>query len=151
MISRLRGPLAGLAGGLAWLLSMLAIFGPAQSILTDPARQSAKFLAVFAGTPPPRMSEAPWIVAAGIFAITTLWGCVYVGLSRSWTGAWWRRGLRFGGIAWVLMVPWFEFYLPWNVMREPALLVALEMACWLGVLLCVGLAIAGVERALRRA
>ncbi len=151
MISRLRGPLAGLAGGLAWLLSMLAIFGPAQSILTDPARQSAKFLEVFAGTPPPRMSEAPWIVAAGIFAIATLWGCVYVGLSRSWTGAWWRRGLRFGGIAWVLMVPWFEFYLPWNVMREPALLVALEMACWLGVLLCVGLAIAGVERALRRA
>ena len=31
------------------------------------------------------------------------------------------------------MVPWFEFYLPWNVMREPAPLVLLEMACWLGV------------------
>src|SRR4030095_5498104 len=107
MISRARGPVAGLAGGVAWLGSMLAIFGPAQSILTDPARQSAKFLEAFAGTPPPRMSEAPWIVAAGILVIATLWGCVYAWLSRSWTGAWWRRGLRFGGIAWVLMVPWF--------------------------------------------
>ncbi|HEX5043831.1 MAG TPA: hypothetical protein VFV75_13045 [Candidatus Polarisedimenticolaceae bacterium] len=146
----MRGPLSGLAGGIAWIGAMLAIFGPAQRILTDPELQSAKFLEVFGGTPPPRMNEAPWIVIAGILAITTLWGWVYVGLSRSWTGAWWRRGLRFGGIAWVLMVPWFEFYLPWNVMREPAILVALEMACWLGVLLCVGVAIAGMERALRR-
>ena len=149
-MSRLRGLVAGLAGGVAWLAAMLLIFGPAQRILTDPELQSAKFLAAFGGTPPPRMSAAPWVVPAGILAIAVLWGFLYVGLTRSWTGALWRRGLRFGGIAWVLMVPWFEFYLPWNVMREPAPLVALEMACWLGVLLCVGLAIAGVERALRR-
>jgi hypothetical protein len=40
------------------------------------------------------------------------------------------------------MVPWFEFYLPRNVMREPAALVLLEMVLWLGVLLVAGLAIA---------
>jgi len=131
------------------MLALLVIFGPAQHFLLDPDLQSAKFLEVFGGSPPPRMNEAPWLVIVGIVAIATLWGGLYVGLSRSWTDAWWRRGLRFGGIAWLLMVPWFEFYLPWNVMREPALLVALEMVCWAGVLACVGLVIAGVERLLR--
>jgi hypothetical protein len=62
----------------------------------------------------------------------------------------WRRGLRFGFVGWLLMAPWFEFYLPWNVLREPAPLVALELACWAAVLLGVGLAISGVEAALRR-
>lgn len=47
------------------------------------------------------------------------------------------------------MVPWFEFYLPWNVLREPASLVALEMLCWAGGMLLVGVTIAGVESALR--
>ena len=37
------------------------------------------------------------------------------------------------------MVPWFEFYLPWNVMREPFDLVLVEAVCWLVVLLAVGL------------
>jgi hypothetical protein len=55
-----------------------------------------------------------------------------------------KRGLKFGLVAWALMVPWFEFYLPWNVMHEPLLPVLLEMILWLGVLLSVGLAIAGV-------
>jgi hypothetical protein len=43
------------------------------------------------------------------------------------------------------MVPWFEFYLPWNVLWEPAPLVAL--ACWAGVLLGVGLT-TGLRQAL---
>lgn len=47
------------------------------------------------------------------------------------------------------MAPWFEFYLPWNVLREPAPLVVLELACWLGVMLLVGTAIAGVDAVLR--
>jgi hypothetical protein len=47
-------------------------------------------------------------------------------------------------VAWVLMVPWFEFYLPWNVMHEPIMLVILEMVLWLCVHLIVGIVIAGV-------
>jgi len=47
-------------------------------------------------------------------------------------------------VAWALMVPWFEFYLPWNVMHEPVLLVLLEMILWMGVLLIVGIVIAQV-------
>lgn len=71
-------------------------------------------------------------------------------MPRMYEAPWWRRGLRFGLLSWILMVPWFEFYLPWNVLREPAALVALEMLCWAGVLLLVGITIAGVEAALRR-
>jgi hypothetical protein len=51
------------------------------------------------------------------------------------------RGLAFGTIAWALFVPWFEFYIPWNLMLEPTALVLLEMLCWAGVLGLVGLAI----------
>jgi hypothetical protein len=43
------------------------------------------------------------------------------------------------------MVPWFEFYLPWNVMLEPMPLVLLEVLCWLIVQLLVGLALAGTR------
>jgi hypothetical protein len=48
------------------------------------------------------------------------------------------------------MVPWFEFYLPWNVLREPNALVMLEVVCWAGVMTVVGLTIAGVEQVLAR-
>jgi hypothetical protein len=51
------------------------------------------------------------------------------------------RGLAFGAVAWALFTPWFEFYLPWNLMLEPTLLVLLEMLCWAGIMLLVGVAI----------
>ena len=147
----MRGIVAGLAGGVAWFVGLLLFFGPAQVLLTDPDLQSAKMLAAFGGAPPPpRAAEAQVLVVAGIFAIAVVYGLVYVGIASSWAGAWWRRGLKFALVSWALMVPWFEFYLPWNVLREPAPLVALEMACWAGVLTCVGLAIAGVEALLGR-
>ena len=145
----IRATLAGAAGGVAWRLGLRWIFGPAQSLLADPARQSAMMLAAFApGADGPRMYGQPSLVWIALIAIAITWGWWYVSLSRGWTASWWLRGLRFGALAWTLMVPWFEFYLPWNVLREPAALVALELACWLGVMLLVGLTIAAVDRAL---
>jgi len=146
----LRASVAGLAGGVAWFLGILLVFGPAQAVLGDPGVQSAKLLAAFGPEPAaPRMIEAPALVLAGLLGIGLLWGWVYAWLAGFWPGSWWRRGLRFGVVGWVLMVPWFEFYLPWNVLLEPAPLVALELACWAVVLLGVGLVIAGVEALLR--
>ncbi|HZM16658.1 MAG TPA: hypothetical protein VFE28_11705 [Candidatus Krumholzibacteria bacterium] len=147
--SWVRGLIAGLAGGVAWLGGTFLFFAPAQAILGDPARQSAKLLAAFADEPGPRATQAPWLLAVGLLSVGVLWGWVYAWLSGPWSGSWWKRGLRFGVVGWVLMVPWFEFYLPWNVLWEPAALVALEFVCWALVLLVVGLVIAGVEAALR--
>jgi hypothetical protein len=146
----MRGLAAGLAGGLAWIAGMILFFAPAQILLTDPAIQSSKMLDAFTAEPAPRIGEAPWLLPVGVLVIGALWGWIYVWISSGWPAMWWKRGLRFGVVSWVLMAPWFEFYLPWNVLREPPSLVALELACWAGVMLAVGLSIAGVDAALRR-
>ena len=91
-----RGVIAGLAGGLAWLVGIQLFFGPAQAVLTDPALQSGKFLAVFSSEPLPRVSTAPWLLAGALLCIGVLWGWVYVWLSRRWSGAWWRLNWRPG-------------------------------------------------------
>lgn len=142
----LRALVSGFVGGLAWIGAMLLLFGPAQAILADPAYQSGKFLAVFGQVEPlPRATGAWWILVVGLLAIGVVYGLVYHFVRGAFSGKpWWGKGLRFGAASWALMVPWFEFYLPWNVMHEPAPLVLLEAALWLGVLLAVGLAIAGV-------
>jgi len=147
----MRGILSGLAGGIAWLAGFILVFGPAQAVLADPARQSSKMLAAFGeGDGAPRAAASPGVLIAGLLAIAVLWGCVYVVLSRPWKGSWLRRGAAFGALGWALMVPWFEFYLPWNVLLEPAPLVLLEMICWALVLQGVGLTIAGVDALMRR-
>lgn len=46
----------------------------------------------------------------------------------------------------MIAFPWFEYYLPWNVMLEPTPLVLLELVCWLAVMLANGLALAFVYR-----
>lgn len=102
------------------------------------------------GPSEPRSYAAPAILLVGILGIAVLWGIVYGAIARGWSGSWWRRGLLFGLVAWVFMVPWFEFFLPWNVLHEPATLVALELVCWAVVLLAVGVAIAGTELLARR-
>lgn len=37
-----RGSIAGLAGGAAWGVGLLVMFGPAQAILTDPASRAPR-------------------------------------------------------------------------------------------------------------
>jgi hypothetical protein len=138
----LRTALAGLAAALAWLLGIQIVFGPAQALLADPSRQSAKFLAAFSEEPLPRMAEMPWALPAGILVIGMIFAAVYSWLEPKLGGPTWRKGIAFGIAAWALMVPWFEFYLPWNVLREPFALVLVECACWLLVLILVGLAAA---------
>jgi len=122
---------------------VLIFFTPAQSVLTNPEYQSAKFLAVFGEIEPlPRVAADPWVFPAGVAIIGILYGHVYALIRRSLGEGRWTRGARFGIVAWALMAPWFEFYLPWNVMHEPATLVLLELALWAAVLLLVGMTIA---------
>jgi hypothetical protein len=141
---------AGVAGGVAWRLGLQWIFGVAQPALTNPAHQSAKMLAAFApGHDAPRMYANPLILWYGLIALGCVHALVYAVVFAGRPGHWLRRGAAFGIAAAALMVPWFEFYLPWNVLGEPALLVALEVACWLGVQLIVGVTIASGYELLR--
>jgi len=142
---------AGTAAGLAWLLGITVIFGPAQAILADPALQSAKFLRVFTEIEPlPRAATSPWILFVGLTLIGVIHAAVFAALRDALPGRGWRKGVSFGLIAWALMVPWFEFYLPWNVMHEPFALVLLEAVLWALVLQLVGIVIALVYGALER-
>ena len=142
-----RSSIAGLASGFAWYVGLLTTFGAAQSILANPNLQSQKMMTAFADS---RGADTPSIIVIGLPTIGLIWGWVYGSLARGWTVVWWQRGLRFAVLSWALMVPWFEFYLPWNVLREPPALVALEMVCWAGVMTLVGLTIAEVDTLMMR-
>jgi hypothetical protein len=135
----------GIAAALAWWVGLMLVFGPAQMFLADPTKQSQKFLEAFTTPPLPRMAQGAEILASGLLVIGIIHACVYAWLQPRLPGNVLRRGLTFGTIAWALMVPWFEFYLPWNVMLEPLPLVFLEALCWLIVLLGVGVSIALVH------
>lgn len=141
--SLLRWVLGGLAGGIGWTAGLTIFFGPAQALLGDPSLQSAKFLAAFGTEPLPYTATRTWLLPVGLIVLALFHSAVYRVIGRNLPGdGWWRRGLTFGLIAWALSFPWFEFYLPWNVMHEPWPLVALELACWLGTMLVVGLGVA---------
>ncbi len=133
---------AGLAGGGAWIVGMMIFFGPAQIILADPELQSAKFKAVMEQIEPlPRMAGNMWIIITGLLLIGVIYSMVFSFIGPRFSGTNFQKGIKFGLTSWALMVPWFEFYLPWNVMHEPVLLVLLEVVCWAGVLLLVGISI----------
>jgi hypothetical protein len=137
--------IAGVAGGVAWILAMMAFFVPAQAVLANPEHQSEKFLHVMGVLEPlPKIDAQPWIFPVGLLCIAVVYAAAYGCVRDGLRGGRVARGLKFGILAWALMAPWFEFYLPWNVMHEPPLLVALELLCWLLVLLATGAAIASV-------
>ncbi len=147
----LRIIIAGIAGGLAWYVGLLIFFGPAQVILSDPAWQSPKFLAVFTEIEPlPRSVTEPWSLFVGLAIVGLIYSAVFAALGSGVPGEGWRKGVAFGLIAWALMVPWFEFYLPFNVMHEPLALVLLEALLWALVLQLVGITIAMSQRLLTR-
>jgi len=131
----------GIVAALVWWGGMLVVFGPAQGILADPSLQSGKFLAAFTEPPYPRAAERPELLAMGLLVIAWIHSIVFSFLAPRLPGGRIRRGMVFGLLAWGLMVPWFEFYLPWNVMREPLSLVLLEALCWLAILLAVGISL----------
>jgi hypothetical protein len=132
---------ASIAGAFAWWVGMQLLFGPAQALLADERFQSPKMTAIFMMEPAPRIVTDPWLLPLGFF-ITALFQAVTFAFVRpALPRGIVTRGLAFGAVAWALFTPWFEFYLPWNLMLEPTLLVAFEMLIWLALLLLVGLAI----------
>ncbi len=140
----MRQILAAMLAGPLWWMAILAFFvwSGAQGILANPEYQSEKFIQVFATLPPlPRSTENPYFIWTGMFVVGLFPASVFLYLNRLWSGAWWKKGLKYGLIHWALVTPWFEFYLPYNVMHEPLPLVLLEGFLWLLVALTLGLAL----------
>ncbi|TND10202.1 MAG: transmembrane protein [Bacteroidetes bacterium] len=129
--------LALLAGGMAWYGAFLFffIYSGAQHILADPGIQSEKFIGVFITEPLPRVATEPNLLLCGIYMISSIGVLVFAFLSDKLKGGWFRKGITFGLLNWLMTIPWFEFYLPYNVMHEPLSLVLFEGLLWLGVLL----------------
>jgi hypothetical protein len=132
---------AGVAGAVAWWAGLMLLFGAAQGVLANPDLQSAKLNAVYSMSPPPRIAADPWLLPVGILVIAMVHAATFAYIRVALPQGLVRRGLAFGGVAWALLVPWFEFYLPWSLMLEPTVLVLLEMACWAGIMMMVGTAI----------
>ncbi len=132
---------AAAAGAVAWWAGLMGIFGAAQGMLAHPALQSDKLNSVYSMPPPPRIGVDPSLLPLGIFVVALIHSITFAYIRPALPRGIMMRGLAFAAVSWALFVPWFEFYLPWNLFLEPALLVALEMLCWAGVLALVGLAI----------
>ncbi len=120
--------------GVVWccFMQLLFIYSGAQQILADPARQSSKFLKSFTEYEPlPRMASDNSFVWKGFFVCGIFAATAFLIINSKFKGGWLKRGLLFGLLHWAVMTPWFEFYLPYNVMNEPLVLVLFEAGLWL--------------------
>ena len=142
MVKTSRILLLFLTTGVVWccFMRLLFITSGAQNILADPTRQSSKFLKVFMEYQPlPRMAVDGYVLWEGFFVCGILAAAAFMFVNRMMKGGWVSRGLTFGSLHWLLMIPWFEFYLPYNVMNEPLPLVILEGFLWLVTVVLTGL------------
>lgn len=140
--SMVRFIVSTLLAGLSWGSAFFVFFGLAQPILTDPRLQSQKFLAVmFVIEPLPRVTEQPATLLAAFVVLGFIHAFLFYALLPALPKERFARGLAFGAVAWLFCFPWFEYYLPWNVMHEPALLVGFELLIWAVLTMLVGLAL----------
>jgi hypothetical protein len=136
-------PIAGLvAFTLASVVSNLLFFQLGAPILFDPEVQSAKIIDVlFEMEPHPLMFEnGPLYMAYGLI-VGAIHGLVFMMIEPALGKTRLQRALRFAVLLWALMALYFEFHTPFNMFREPLILVGLELFFWIFVVLAEGLAL----------
>lgn len=126
-------------GPIWWLLIQLTfIQSGAQKILANPELQSEKFINSFMKTEPlPRMIE-PFFMWKGMFLVGLFLGTTVIYLNSLLSGNLLIKGVKLGILHWMIAIPWFEFYLPFNVMHEPISLVLFESILWLFTTIFLG-------------
>lgn len=142
MNNRYRITFLFLISGLIWYAAFYLYFilSGAQNVLSNPANQSGKFLKVFMELEPlPRMFNDSTLIYKGFYLIGILSLSSFLFLNSKLNGGWVKKGFIFATLQWALMVPWFEFYLPYNVMHEPLTLVLFEAFLWYATILSVSL------------
>ncbi|WP_306151295.1 hypothetical protein [Roseovarius sp. MMSF_3281] len=137
----LLAPIAGLvAFTLANVLSNLLFFQLGAPILFDPDIQSAKVIDVlFQMKPRPLMFENGLLYMAYGLVVGAIHGLVFMMIEPALGQTRLQRGLRFALVLWALMALYFEFHTPFNMFREPLILVGLELFFWTFVVLAEGL------------
>lgn len=147
--------LALIAGLVAFLVanivSNILFFQLGASVLFDPQIQSSKVIDVlFEMEPRPLMFENGPLYMAYAAAIGAVHGIIFMMIEPALGGSRTTRGLRFAVVLWALMALYFEFHTPFNMLREPILLVGLELLFWIVVVLVEGLALSFLYGASRR-
>ena len=135
--------IAGLAAFLvANIVSNILFFHLGAPVLFDPGMQSAKVIDVlFEMEPRPLMFEnGPLYLAIGA-GVGLLHGLAFMVIEPSLGETKLERGLWFAFVLWALMALYFEFHTPFNMFREPVILVGLELFFWVFVTLAEGLAL----------
>lgn len=114
------------------MMRFFFVWDGAQHLLSNPAYQSSKFLKVFLEIEPlPRMFAGSYFIWEGFAVCGLFLAGAFLIVNPGLKGGWLRKALSFGLLHWLLMVPWFEFYLPYNVMHESLPLVLFEALLWM--------------------
>lgn len=134
--------LGAIVGAVGWQAGFTLFFGPIQGYLGDPALQSAKFISMFADDPRPWTSEIAWLMPVALLVISLFYSIAYGIVRPALPGSGLKKGLLFGFLLFAIASTWFEFFTPFNLMREPLPLVALELVAWYLTMTAAGLAFA---------
>jgi len=150
-IPLLRTILAGLAGGLAFNLTMILTFRllgfgmNADGILLDPSLQSPKLISVWTELKPLPLivdNPAPMVVGLILFGIGHAF--IYNWLAPNWPNGIIPRALRMGTLVFFTSFLFWEFFTPFNLFGEPGPLLGLELTFWAIIAFAEAFAIAAV-------
>lgn len=146
-----RTVVAGLAGGLAFLLGTFLTFALAggsregeTGVLFDPDTQHPKVIAAWKEIEPlPRVIEQPAVVLAGMVVFGIAYAFLYRSVAAAWPADRMARVLRLALVVWIGAV-FSEFMGPFNVLHQPLHLSVVAWAFWAVPALLEAAAIAAV-------
>jgi hypothetical protein len=129
--------LAGLAGGVAFVLGTLVTFAQLagsrrgeQGLLFDPDTQSPKVIAVWKQLEPlPRVIETPAVIIGGMIAFGIAYALLYRSVASAWPVGIHARAWRLALVIWLAGV-FSEFMGPFNVLHQPLPLSVVAWGFW---------------------
>jgi hypothetical protein len=132
-----RTVVAGVAGGVAFILGNLLTFGLLggsrrgnQGLLFDPDTQNPKVITVWKVLEPlPRIIDTPALILAGLLVFGITYAVLFRSVATAWPPGLHQRGLRLALIVW-LTTAFSEFMGPFNVLHEPVTLATLSLGFW---------------------
>jgi hypothetical protein len=135
--SSARTLLAGLTGGLAFLLGTFLTFAQLggsregdTGLLFDPDTQHAKVITVWKELEPlPRIIDQPAAILGGMVVFGIVYAFLYRWISPSWPAGIRARALRLGAVTWLATV-FAEFMGPFNTLHQPLYLSVVAWAFW---------------------